>query len=177
MDLPKRKPNRLPDFDYSTPGYYFITVCTHKKRKILCDIVGEGLCALPSVKLTSIGKRVDEAIHYINTNKGIIVDKYVIMPNHIHLIVAIQADEHFGSTGGRGDPPLQVCDVIGRMKSFTDRQYEGTLWQRSFHDHIIRNEQDYLKIWTYIDGNPARWREDCFYTEETDEQRSLLQSF
>ena len=159
MNLPKRKPTRFADYDYSSEGAYFITICTKDKQKILCDIVGEGLCALPSVKLTSIGEIVKQSIEYIDNNYDYIsVDKYVIMPNHVHLIITNQ-------TGGHGDPPLQVYDIIGRMKSFTDSKYSGTLWQRSFHDHIIRDENDYLKIWNYIDTNPQKWTDDCFYTE------------
>ncbi len=144
MELPKRKPTRLKTFDYSTDGYYFITICTKNKERILCDIVGEGLCALPKTKLTPIGEIVDSAICYINNNyDNVLVDKYVIMPNHIHLIVAIK-------TGGDGTPPLQLYDIIGRLKSFTTNQYKDKLWQRSFHDHIIRCEKDYKEIWGYI---------------------------
>ena len=158
MDLPKRKPTRLKDYDYSQNGYYFITVCTHNKQKILCDIVGEGLCALPSIKLTQIGTEIENSIKYINDNcNGIAIDKYVIMPNHIHLIIKI--------TGGDGPPPLRVCDIIGRLKSYTTKLHGDKLWQRSFHDHIIRGEEDNLKIWNYIDTNPQKWKEDCFYTE------------
>ena len=157
MELPKRKPTRLRNFDYSQNGYYFITVCTHKKQKLLCKIVGEGLCALPSVSLTAIGEAVNEAIKFIEKQyDGVFVDKYVIMPNHIHLLIALQS-------GGNGIPAPQIGDIIGRMKSFTTNQYGGILWQRSFHDHIIRGEQDYLKIWNYIDGNPQKWESDCFY--------------
>ena len=159
MDLPKRKPTRLKNYDYSSCGAYFITICTHKKQKILCDIVGEGLCALPITKLTPIGEAVKVSIKYIADNYGnISVDKFVIMPNHIHLIITNQ-------TGGRGDPPLQIYDIIGNFKSFTTHKYGKTLWQRSFHDHIIRGENDYLKIWNYIDTNPQKWQDDCFYTE------------
>ena len=159
MDLPKRKPTRLKNYDYSSCGAYFITICTHKKQKILCDIVGEGLCALPITKLTPIGEAVKVSIKYIADNYGnISVDKFVIMPNHIHLIITNQ-------TGGHGYPPLQIYDIIGNFKSFTTHKYEKTLWQRSFHDHIIRGENDYLKIWNYIDTNPQKWQEDCFYTE------------
>ncbi len=158
MELPKRKPTRLPNYDYSQNGYYFITICTHHKQNVLCDIVGEGLCALPLVRLTAIGKIVDNAIAFIDThNDGICVDKYVIMPNHVHMIIAVH-------TGKHGDPPVPVQDVIGRFKSFTTSQYGSTLWQRSFHDHIIRGKQDYLKIWNYIDGNPQKWEVDCFYS-------------
>ena len=156
---PQRKLTRLRGYDYSTPGYYFITICTHNKRKILCDIVGEGLCALPSIKLTTIGEIVNKSIIYINNKyQNILVDKYIIMPNHIHMIIAQQ-------TGGHGDPPLQIFNIIGDLKSFTTHEYGKTLWQRSFHDHIIRGEDDYLKIWNYIDTNPQKWNEDCFYVE------------
>ena len=159
MDLPKRKPTRLKNYDYSSCGAYFITICTHKKQKILCDIVGEGLCALPITKLTPIGEAVKVSIKYIADNYGnISVDKFVIMPNHIHLIITNQ-------TGGHGDPPLQIYDIIGNFKSFTTHKYGKTLWQRSFHDHIIRGKNDYLKIWNYIDTNPQKWQDDCFYTE------------
>ena len=159
MDLPKRMSTRLKDYDYSQSGYYFVTICTKDKKKLLCEIVGEGLCALPKTNLTDIGKITDNAIHFVNQKYDrITVDKYVIMPNHIHLIIKIEKQ-----TGGLKGPPLQ--HVIGRLKSFTTYKYGKTLWQRSFHDHIIRGERDYLKIWNYIDINPQRWSEDCFYTE------------
>ncbi len=159
MDLPKRKQIRLKGYDYSTSGYYFVTICTNRKRKLLCDIVGEGLCALPSIKLTPIGKIVKQSIEYIDNNyDGISVNKFVIMPNHIHLILENQ-------TGGHGDPPLQIYNIVGQFKSYTDNKYGGTLWQRSFHDHIIRGENDYLKIWNYIDTNEQKWAEDCYYSK------------
>ena len=73
-----------------------------------------------------------ESIEYMGqNNKNIFIDKFVIMPNHIHLIIGNQ-------TGGHGDPPLQIYDVIGNFKSFTTHKYGDTLWQRSFHDHVIR---------------------------------------
>ena len=157
MELPKRKPTRLKDYNYSTDGYYFVTICTKNKEKILCNIVGEGLCALPTVKLTPIGEIVNDAIHYIDENyDNVFIDKYVVMPNHVHLIVVIKS-------GGDGTPPLQLYDIIGRLKSFTANQYKKELWQRSFHDHIIRGEKDYKEIWEYIDQNPSSWDADCFY--------------
>ncbi len=159
MNLPNRKPTRLVKYDYSQNGYYFITICTHNKECILTKIVGEGLCALPSIKLMPIGEKVKEAIEFIDNHyNSVAVDKYVIMPNHIHLIIKIQ-------TGGHGDPPLRIYDIIGRLKSFTTNEYGDILWQRSFYDHIIRGEKDYLKIWEYIDNNPAKWMEDCYYNK------------
>lgn len=156
-NLPARKPTRLKNYNYNSNGYYFVTICTKNKQKILCNIVGEGLCALPSIKLSHIGDTVNKSIKYINENyNGVTVDKYVIMPNHIHLLIKTERQ-----TGGRGDPPLQ--EIIGRFKSFTTHKYGNTLWQRSFHDHIIRGEKDYLRIRNYIDTNPCKWKKDCFY--------------
>ena len=159
MELPKRKPTRLKGYDYSQNGAYFVTICTHNREYILSDIVGEGLCALPKNITTPIGKEIEKSIQYINDNYiGVTIDKYVIMPNHIHLIVILN------DAGGHGNPPLQ--NVIGQLKSYTTNKFGGCLWQRSYHDHIIRDEKDYQKIWEYIDTNVVRWENDCFYNHE-----------
>ncbi len=158
MNLPKRKSTRLKGYDYSTPGAYFVTICTHNRECILSDIVGEGLCSLPQNTLTLIGKEIEKSIQYINDNYiGVQIDKYIIMPNHIHLIVILD------NSGGHGSPPLQ--NVIGQLKSYTTNKFSGSLWQRSYHDHIIRSEKDYQKIWEYIDTNVIKWENDCFYKE------------
>ncbi|MBQ7986046.1 MAG: transposase [Clostridia bacterium] len=159
MDLPKRKPTRLKDYDYSQNGAYFVTICVKDRKELLGKIVGEGLCALPKIVLTPIGQEVKKSIEYVEDKYiGVKVDKYVIMPNHIHLIVVLN------NTGGHGDPPLQK--LIGQLKSYTTSRYGDCLWQRSFHDHIIRGEADYKKIWEYIDTNEAKREEDCFYTKK-----------
>ncbi|MBQ7574697.1 MAG: transposase [Clostridia bacterium] len=157
MELPKRKPTRLKEYDYSTPGAYFITICTHNRECILSDIVvvGEGLRALPINNLKAIGNEIEQSIQYINNNyNGVKIDKYVIMPNHIHLILILDG------SGGHGNPPLQ--NVIGQLKSYTTNKFGKVLWQRSFHDHIIRGKEDYNKIWEYIDTNVLKWEYDCF---------------
>ena len=157
-DLPKRKRTRLENFDYSTNGAYFITICTHEKKCLLSKIVGEGLCALPKNILTPIGIEIKKAIQFVNDNyTGVTIDKFVIMPNHIHLIVVLN------NSGGDRTPPLQ--NVIGQLKSYTTNKYGTILWQRSFHDHIIRGKNDYLKIWQYIDTNALKWKNDCFFVE------------
>lgn len=163
-ELIKRKPNRLKGFDYSTNGAYFVTICTKDRKCILSKIVGEGLCALPQNKLTPIGIEVEKSIKYINNNyNNILIDKYIIMPNHIHLIVVLNS-----KSGGRGNPPLQ--NVIGQFKSFTTKQYGKQLWQRSYHDHIIRDEKDYLNICEYINSNALKWKDDKYYNRgEADE--------
>lgn len=158
-NFPKRKPTRLKYYDYSQPGAYFVTICTKDKINILSEInIGEGLCALPKYKLTTAGLIVDETIKYvIESDNSVNIEKYVIMPNHIHMIIALN------DTGGDGTPPLHK--IVGEIKSYTTKRYGRKLWQRSFHDHIIRGKDDYLKIWEYIDNNIQKWELDCFYTQ------------
>ena len=180
MDLPKRKQIRLWAYDYSTPGAYFVTICTHERRCILSDIaVGEGL-APPETYLSAIGKLVEEQILDLPSRyPSISVDNYVIMPNHIHLIVSIA-----NTTGGASPSPTagseasssesgaspSLFDAVRVLKSLTTRLArpllgERPLWQRSYHEHVIRNEEDYRQIWEYIDTNPAKWAEDRYYGE------------
>ena len=164
MNLPKRKPTRLKKFDYSSEGYYFVTICTQNRKNILSDIiVGEGF---PLPQLTTKGKIAEKYIIDVNKKYSCIkIEKYVIMPNHIHLILSIEND-------GRGNPSPTISNVIGWLKYNITKQINKThnkvgenIFQRSFHDHVIRDEDDYLKIWNYIDTNPQKWEDDCFYTE------------
>lgn len=89
------------------------------------------------------------------------------MPNHIHLILAIDPNN------GTGNPSPTVSDAIAWFKYLSTKHINnrgGTsgnrIFQRSFHDHVIRDEHDYLAIWQYIDSSPLTWEQDCFYTEE-----------
>jgi REP element-mobilizing transposase RayT len=149
--LPKRKPTRLKQFDYSQNGYYFITICTYKKQKILCDIVGDDAHIVPS----KCGIIVEK---YISNIPGI--DKYIIMPNHIHLII-----QNDNGTMWASSPTQSISQKIKSFKTLVTKEIGHNIFQRSFHDHIIRGEKDYLKIWKYIDTNPQKWQQDCFFTE------------
>ncbi len=172
MDLPKRKPSRLTNYNYSQNGYYFITICTYNKEKILCNIVGDGACDIPQIELTHYGEIVNEYIKKMDLQyDNIKINKYVIMPNHIHLIVEILNSPNNGDIlHGMSQAPYPTANAIipkfiSLFKRYCNREIGYNIFQRSFHDHIIRGENDYLKIWNYIDTNPAKWEEDCFYTE------------
>ena len=165
MKLPKRKPTRLQEYDYSQNGAYFITICTHNKECILSRIVtvGEGF-PLPQIRLTAYGRIVDCFIKELsNRYHDISVDHYVIMPNHIHLLISIHGEN------GRGNPSPTIIGWLKYQSTKAINGIRGTqgerVFQRSFHDHIIRNEQDYQKIWEYIEYNPCKWEADCFYTK------------
>ena len=162
MDLPNRKRTRLENYDYSQNGYYFITICTKNKAKLFGNIVGEGF---PLPQLSPQGKIANEYILKINEKyPQIQAEKYVVMPNHIHIIFSID--------NGRGNPSPTITSVVGWLKYNITKQINlafhtggNKIFQRSFHDHIIRDENDYRKIWNYIDSNPIKWQNDCFYTE------------
>ena len=173
MKYPERKPLRLKNYDYSTPGAYFVTTCTAGKKCVLSTVVGDGL-ARPVVKLTNIGYIVERQIEDIPQRfPSVTVDKYVIMPNHIHLLLSIHrdAEQAIQEKAGRTSPSPTVGDVIRVLKSMSTRQARpygsnGPLFQRFFYDHIIRNEQDYGEIWAYIEENPFRWTEDSLFATE-----------
>ena len=160
MDLPTRKQNRLREWDYSSEGIYFLTICTKDKKKLLCEIVGGGALDAPQVKLSSIGKIVETHIVSSDRIPGVMVDKYVIMPNHIHLLIRLNGTSRAPSPTNGAVPRL-----VGVFKRLVNKEVGKNIFQRSYHDHIIRNEADYRRICEYIDTNPAKWEEDCFYVE------------
>ena len=162
MELPKRKPNRLKDFDYSQPNAYFITICTKNKEMLFWENVGASIARPEDVRLSKYGKIVVEAIEKISTIYPVItVDNYVVMPNHIHLLLQIHSD-----SSGRAMLAPTISIVIQQMKGYATKKIGRSIWQKLFHDHVIRDEKGYLKIWNYIEGNPSKWEEDCFYMKE-----------
>ncbi|MBR5265761.1 MAG: transposase [Clostridia bacterium] len=158
-----RKRTRLKYYDYSTSGAYFITICIKDMRiPLLSNIfVGNGALDVPQRKLTSVGKIVDKYIRSTNNIKGISVDKYVIMPNHIHMIIFI--DNPDGASKAPHPTNSLLSHTVGTLKRFVNRDIGQNIWQTSFHDHIIRDDNDYLKIWNYIDTNVSRWNKDRFF--------------
>ena len=122
--------------------------------------VGDGLAHPASVELSEIGKIVDEEIKKIASHyEGVRVDEYVIMPNHIHAIIIVDCSR--GTRDGRARPLLG--NIVGGLKSGVSRLCGFAFWQRSFHDRVIRNETEYIRIVEYIENNPLFWQEDCFY--------------
>ena len=161
MDYPKRKSNRISNFDYSTPGAYFITICTKNRQKLFWENVGASIARPQTHRLSRAGMIVEQAIRNIEIHyPAISVDHYVVMPNHIHLLLRINTDEN-----GRPMVAPPISTPIQQMKGYVTKQLGVSVWQKLFHDHVIRNERDYQDIWTYIDNNPKQWELDCFYTE------------
>ena len=150
---PKRKPIRIENFDYSAPGAYFITICTANREKIFwSDCRGE-LRSPANVPLSDIGIIVDNEIKKLNSvYHAVRVDKYCIMPDHIHMILTIHADEV-----GRTQFAPTISRAIKQFKGSITKQVGRPIWQKSFYDHGIRNGQDYDEIWQYIESNPLKY--------------------
>ena len=160
--LPIRKCNRLNEYDYSNEGYYFITICIKDRKNILGNInVGEN-SVLPQYRniiLTEIGIRIKKEIEKIKEKYiNVVIDKYVIMPNHIHMIIII-ADRIIGRT----EFSPTISRIIKQFKGSISKQIGFSIWQKSYHDHIIRNELEYNRIWQYINTNIQNWEKDYFY--------------
>ena len=152
MKMQDRKPNRLKDFDYSQNGAYFVTICTQDRKQILSQIVGDGF-PVPNLP----GRIAEEFICKIPVKyPGVFVDNYMIMPDHIHLLIR---------TKGTGNPSPTLGAVVGWYKYQVTKQInlqmmsQGTrVFQRSYYDHVIRNQHDYHAAWEYIENNPKVWR-------------------
>lgn len=154
-----RKKNRLTEYDYSSCGAYFVTVCTKDMRRLFWQNDVVATTGHPKYELSEYGKIVDDAIQNIGKiYHNITVDKYVVMPNHVHILLSIQAD-------GNGRPIVAptVSTVINQFKGYVTKRIGFSAWQKSFHDHIIRNERDYGEIWQYINENPIKWENDEYF--------------
>ena len=171
MDLPKRKNIRLNDYNYSSNGAYFITICTKNKENLLWKNVGAN-CVRPldQLPLSKIGIVIENEIYKLNTvYENIKVDKYQIMPSHIHLIIFIYEDSN-----GRTQFAPTISRIIKQFKGSITKQIGFSIWQKSFYDRIIRNEKEYQSVWNYIHNNPLKYLEVYPCRNETIKKNLIL---
>jgi len=158
-ELLQRKRNRLLGYDYSQNGAYFITICIKDKHEILGKIVGANFVRphdSSSLVPSDIGLLVIKETENLATiYPHVTLDCYVVMPNHVHMIIVIDND-------GRTEFAPTVSRVIKQWKGAITKKIGFSPWQKSFHDHIIHNVDDYSRIFEYIRNNPERWEQDCF---------------
>ena len=162
MELPNRKPNRLSDYDYNQNGAYFVTICTQARRRILSKIpVGTPLPGCPEKATPELlwhGQIADKFIQHMDAfYDHISVDKYVIMPDHIHLLLRLHDTIGHPGTGVPTPRTSEIARFVGTFKRFCNKEYGENIWQSRYYDHVIRNQQDYEEIWQYIDHNPRKW--------------------
>ena len=146
-NLPQRKRNRLEYFNYSSEEFYFITICVRDRLPLLGKIENS------NIELTREGIAVEQHIKEISKiYDNVVLDEYVIMPNHIHIILNITAERD-----------KTISTIIGQFKRIVSKEVKYSIWQKSFHEHIIRNEKQYYFIKEYIRNNIINWENDLYY--------------
>jgi len=163
MELPQRKKNRLENYDYGQIGCYFVTICTQNRKHLFeIESVGNDQRVVPQKNSTNplqnqiIHKWIREIKNKFNNIK---IDKYVIMPDHLHFILNI-TERHAGRSlqdAMRFFKATTTNEYIKGVKSNNLPPFDKKLWQKSYYDHIIRNQKDYNEAWKYIDQNPEKW--------------------
>ena len=146
--IPERRKVRLAGYDYSQPGAYFVTICARNRESIFGEIVAG------QMQHNQLGKHVASCwtkipSHFIH----VVLDALVVMPNHLHGILLLS--DVVGAGHAR---PLPV--IIGSFKSATSKQAGTNIWQRSYWEHIIRDENELNRTRHYIEDNPVRWLTD-----------------
>ena len=172
QELPIRKRTRLKDYDYSTPGAYFITVCTDDKRNLFWNggidttkfhwnAVGANCVRPQNLPLSNIGKIVDSELQIWHTTyENVSLHSYVVMPNHLHIILVIT-----GTEDGRTQFAPTVSRMVKQFKGAVTKRVGKSIWQKSFYEHIIRDQYDYDIRSKYIEENPIRWQCDEYYAQ------------
>ena len=159
MEYPKRKRARLKEHDYSKNGAYFVTICTKDRRHLLWDVGATYGRPHSDPPLSNIGHLVNNEIKRISAiYDSVSIEKSIVMPNHVHMIILIIQND-----SGRPQNVPTVSRVVQQFKGSVSKQAGFSIWQKSFYEHIIRNEQDYIEIWNYIDTNPLKWLKDKYY--------------
>ncbi len=159
MEYKNRKNTRLKDYDYSQNGCYFVTICTHNRQCLFeIPIVGNDLCVVPS-KMPQ-NKIVEKWLFELQNKYNVKIDRYVIMRDHIHFILIINTERHTG----RSLPDMMqwfktmtTNEYIKCVKENTLKPFNKKLWQKSYYDHIIRDEEDYITRCNYIENNPLKY--------------------
>ena len=161
MPFAQRKPLRLKQWDYSSPGMYFVTFCAYERKCILGSIPDEALDGVDAAcSLSVLGEMCRQSAALAFKGKeAVSLDSFVIMPNHVHALVSL--------SGGEGSHK-ELGRRIASWKALTTKEARkaglaGKPWQPGFHDHIVRNEADLARIREYMQNNPKQWQLDRYY--------------
>ena len=167
LEFPRRRAQRLQGYDYTLAGAYYVTICTQEHQRLFGQIVGNEMCLNDAGRM--IERWWDELHHAF---PSVELDIAVVMPNHLHGIVVIYNELENGECTATHDGIVSLPDVMQWYKTMTTNEYircvktagwspfAGKVWHRSYYDHIIRDEDDLLRIRTYITNNPAQWAQD-----------------
>lgn len=169
-----RRSIRLPGYDYSAGGSYYITIRIHSHEYLFGDVVDGQMI------LNEYGEIVrEEWERSAAIRPTLIIHTFVVMPNHLHGIVTLVDGRNVGAHSCAplpNDPPLHrskrsLASFVAQFKATTTRRINtlrdatGTpVWQRNYYEHIVRDEDDFCRIQTYIEDNPLHWPEDEHHT-------------
>ncbi len=184
-----RKSIRLKEYDYSFPGWYYVTICTYNRTNLF------GRAIHGKIVLNNLGTKVEE--EWLKTKQiraNVDLDYYVIMPNHLHGLIIIEQSVENVTIKGRGElnsptnnnpGHIQYAPTNYKLKSQSQtlgaivrgfkssvtknlRELSGDaelrIWQRNYYEHVVRNELDLHNIRQYIQNNPLKWELDEYYS-------------
>lgn len=156
--------HRLEGFDYHTPGFYFLTICQHDRQHLFGTVSDSRLTH------TAAGIMICHEVEAIDRFAGYSqVDAFIVMPNHVHLLIALNMDE---ASHRNPDSIILIMNwwktqttnkYIKNVKALGWPRFRESLWQEGYHDRIIRNERELEIVRSYIRENPARWEDDTFF--------------
>ena len=184
-ELPKRKDLRLKQYDYSSAGAYFVTICIKDRKRILSNIIkpsAVGVGALddplngalddpltPQTQLTKIGKITEKYLLSSENIPGVKIDRYVIMPDHIHIIIFLNPNEYLKRKDGSSRAPTPTNEmlphIVSTFKRFCNKEIGDNIFQRGYIEHIVRDRADYETRIKYIYENPSHWYYDELSSE------------
>jgi len=183
-----RRSIRLPEYDYASPGAYFVTICTQGNAWRLSQVIAQRNCLSPE------GKIVENAWKQLpNHYPYLLLGEYVIMPDRFHGILMItEAVVNFTPAVGAGLRPAPtgsapttpapkrhpLSEIVRALKSFSSRDINrlrntpgSSVWQRNYFEHVIRDEKSLQRIQQYIHNNPISWQSDAFYSQDVPERK------
>jgi REP element-mobilizing transposase RayT len=160
--FPKRRSIRLKGYDYSQGGAYFVTICAAHRLCLFGGVVDA------EMQLNTAGDLVaQEWLRSAELRPGVILDAFVVMPNHLHGVIVIDGPPALAAAGeGRAGPNV-LPSIINGFKAATTRRIRElrrdpklTVWQRNYYERIVRSERSLDRIREYIAGNPTNWAQD-----------------
>lgn len=164
-----RRSIRLPNFDYTQSGAYFITLVTQNRVHFFGEIENN------NIRHNLTGQCVNSILQSLPLHFPIILNKWVVMPNHIHVLLTIQNGHKptvddpvvMESSKPSGTQAHSLAAIVQNFKSISTRHihsagnfFNESIWQRNYYEHVIRDQNDFDRIMEYIENNPANWEND-----------------
>ena len=154
MEMPKRKDLRLSNYDYSSNGAYYVTICTHNQVHLFGKVNPE----TGTILYNEAGKMVLQWLHSIpNKYSSVSLDCCVVLPNHIHFILFLDGSEHALGDIIKWFKAQSTNEYIRGVKQNRFPPFDKAIWQRNYYEHIVHSENELNQIRQYITYNSLKW--------------------